>query len=84
MSQTALLRDQGERDLLPAQAVLGRGLPSEAARHLYEAGLAHLRDEVAERHLRQARAIAPDHAAVLIALYRFYFYKGRFGKMCNA
>ena len=36
MSQTALLRDQGERDLLPAQAVLGRGLPSEAARHLYE------------------------------------------------
>jgi tetratricopeptide (TPR) repeat protein len=27
--------------------------------------------------LYQAQALAPGHAAVLIALYRFYFYKGR-------
>lgn len=31
----------------------------------------------AERHLREAQALAPEHAAVLIGLYRFYFYKNR-------
>jgi hypothetical protein len=59
------------------EAVLGQGLPADAERHLREAGLAYADDEVAEGHLRAARAIAPDHAAVLIAFYRFYFYKGR-------
>ena len=34
-------------------------------------------DDVAEWHLKQAQALAPGHAAVLIGLYRFYFYKGR-------
>ena len=49
----------------------------EAARQLRLAALSYAHDEVAEEHLREARAIAPRHAAVLIGLYRFYFYKGR-------
>lgn len=59
------------------EAVLGLGLPAEAERLLREAGRVYSQDEVAEGHLRAARAIAPEHAAVLIAFYRFYFYKGR-------
>ncbi len=60
-----------------ASAVLGLGLPSEAERHIREAGLAYHDDMLAEQHLRKAEALAPGHAAVLIGLYRFYFYKGR-------
>lgn len=41
------------------------------------AGLAYAEDEVAEAHLHRAMEAAPEHAAVLIGLYRFYFYKGR-------
>ncbi len=38
----------------------------------------HYRDgDIAEAHLWQAKAAAPDHPAVLIGLYRFYFYKNR-------
>lgn len=73
---------QGEQppvmdDALLANALLGEGLPPEAEDHLWEAGLSYHRDDVAERHLRDAQALAPGHAAVLIGLYRFYFYKGR-------
>lgn len=57
--------------------LLGGGLPPEAEFHLWEAGLSYHLDDVAEQHLRDAQALAPDHAAVLIGLYRFYFYKGR-------
>lgn len=64
-------------EALLASAVMGGGLPEEARDHLWEAGLAYQQSEVAEDHLRQAEAIAPGHAAVLIGLYRFYFYKGR-------
>jgi tetratricopeptide (TPR) repeat protein len=60
-----------------ASALLGGGLPPEAEFHLWEAGLSYHLDDVAERHLREALALAPGHAAVLIGLYRFYFYKGR-------
>ncbi|MDB5655398.1 MAG: hypothetical protein JWQ94_3011 [Tardiphaga sp.] len=60
-----------------ADALLGGGLPAEAEFHLWEAGLSYHLDDVAEHHLRQAQALAPGHAAVLIGLYRFYFYKGR-------
>jgi tetratricopeptide (TPR) repeat protein len=67
-------------DALLASALLGGGLPPEAERHLQAAGLSYHLDDVAERHLRQAQALAPDHAAVLIGLYRFYFYKGRLGE----
>jgi tetratricopeptide (TPR) repeat protein len=56
---------------------LGADLPLEASRHLYAAALSYADGTVAEQHLRDAKAIAPDHAAVLIAQYRFYFYKGR-------
>src|SRR6266700_1800207 len=62
---------------LLANALLGGGLPPEAEFHLWEAGLSYHLDEVAEHHLREAQALAPGHAAVLIGLYRFYFYKGR-------
>jgi tetratricopeptide (TPR) repeat protein len=60
-----------------ANTVLGTGLPNEAEDHLSKAGRAYAQDDIAERHLHEARRLAPDHAAVLIAFYRFYFYKGR-------
>jgi hypothetical protein len=59
-----------------ADALMGADLPAEAERHLRAAGLAYGQDAVAEQHLRAAEAAAPGHAAVLISLYRFYFYKG--------
>lgn len=59
------------------EALLGAGLPAKAEQHLRQAGFFYDRDEIAERHLREAQALAPDHAAVLIGLYRYYFYKGR-------
>lgn len=64
-------------EALLASAVMGGGLPPEAEAHLEEAGLSYQQSEVAERHLKAAQEIAPGHAAVLIGLYRFYFYKGR-------
>lgn len=64
-------------DALRANALLGGGLPPEAEFHLWEAGLSYHLDDVAEKHLQEAQALAPGHAAVLIGLYRFYFYKGR-------
>lgn len=64
-------------EALVTGALLGGGLPSEAEHHLWEAGLAYHLDDIAENHLREAEALAPGHAAVLIGLYRFYFYKGR-------
>ncbi len=64
-------------EALVTSALLGRGLPREAEYHLWEAGLSYHLDDIAERHLREAEALAPGHAAVLIGLYRFYFYKGR-------
>ncbi|AWL98731.1 hypothetical protein [Bradyrhizobium amphicarpaeae] len=74
----ALFNPQSEiNDALVSSALLGAGLPSEAEHHLWEAGLAYHLDDIAENHLREAEALAPGHAAVLIGLYRFYFYKGR-------
>lgn len=64
-------------DVLPADALLGAGLPTQAERHLILAGLAYHREAEALGHLHEAAALAPNHAAVLIALYRFHFYKGR-------
>ncbi len=58
-------------------AVLGAGLPEAAERHLRLAAMSYRDGEAAESHLWQARAAAPDHPAVLIGLYRFYFYKNR-------
>ncbi len=59
------------------QACFGSNLPEQVEQHLYLAGLNYQNDQIAESHLFQAQALAPGHAAVLIALYRFYFYKGR-------
>jgi hypothetical protein len=60
-----------------ADALLGADLPLEASRHLHAAALTYAEGTIAEPHLRAAAAVAPDHAAVLIAQYRFFFYKGR-------
>ena len=74
----ALFSPQSEiNEALVTSALLGHGLPSEAEHHLWEAGLSYHLDDIAENHLREAEALAPGHAAVLIGLYRFYFYKGR-------
>jgi tetratricopeptide (TPR) repeat protein len=67
----------GREQMLLADALLGAGLPADAQRHLDHAGRLYHRAELAEQHLREAEVLAPDHAAVLIGLYRFYFYKGR-------
>ena len=59
------------------EALLGGGLPAAAQEHLNAAALSYAHSEVALAHLREAEKIAPNHPAVLIGLYRFYFYKGR-------
>lgn len=71
------LRDRADEDALLSAAVLGGGLPDAAALHLRFAARSYREDRVAEAHLLRAQAIAPTHAAVLIGLYRFYFYKNR-------
>lgn len=77
LARQSTSESQAPEDALLAHALLGGGLPPEAQDHLVEAALSYHLDEIAEAHLRQAEAIAPDHAAVLIGLYRFYFYKCR-------
>jgi tetratricopeptide (TPR) repeat protein len=59
------------------EVLLGAGLPLEAQKHLNDAALVYADGDRALEHLRQAEIIAPAHPAVLIGLYRFYFYKGR-------
>ncbi|MGE4483147.1 hypothetical protein [Acidocella sp.] len=58
-------------------ALLGNGLAPDAERHLALAADTYRFGDVAEAHLLDAQAIAPEHPAVLIGLYRFYFYKGQ-------
>lgn len=60
-----------------SESCLGRGLPQQAEQHLRLAGLSYHEDTVAEAHLRAAQAAAPEHIAVQIGFYRYYFYKGR-------
>ncbi|PKU24560.1 hypothetical protein [Telmatospirillum siberiense] len=74
----AMADDQVTDDgLAAAAALLGADLPEVAERQLRLAGLAYQRDAEALDHLARAEALAPDHLAVLIGFYRFYFYKGR-------
>lgn len=68
--------DALERTIL-ASPLLGGGLPVEAQAHLDKAAARYHLSDVAETHLHQAANLAPEHAAVLISLYRFYFYKGQ-------
>ncbi|QGM47770.1 tetratricopeptide repeat protein [Methylocystis heyeri] len=63
-------------DILSAP-VFGGGLPPDAERQLFEAAHSYDQSDVALAHLREARRLAPNHVAVLIGLYRFFFYKGR-------
>lgn len=58
-------------------ACLGGALPPAVAADLQSAAAVYHLDAVAESYLVQAFARAPDHPAVHIALYRFYFYKNR-------
>lgn len=58
-------------------AVLGRGLPPEVEALIAQAGRVRHLPQEAEGLLLQARALAPDHPATLIALYRFHFYGHR-------
>ncbi len=64
-------------DRMLSAAIFGQGLPEAAAHHLQCAAFAYSDERLAEEHLKAAQAAAPEHAAVLIGLYRFYFYKGR-------
>jgi len=60
-----------------AHPLFGGGLPPEAETALNQAGLSYADAGKAEFFLRAAEAAAPDHFAVLIGWYRYYFYKGR-------
>jgi hypothetical protein len=58
-------------------AVLGIGLPAGAEQALQEAGAARADPVRAMSALMRACALAPEHPAVLIAFYRYYFYGHR-------
>ncbi len=57
--------------------VLGAGLPAEAQALIEAAGQCRSEPDRAEPLLLRAQALAPEHPATLIALYRFYFYGHR-------
>lgn len=58
-------------------ACLGQLLPPAVQWEMDAAAAAYRDDAVAEQHLQRACLLAPDHPAVHIGLYRFYFYKNR-------
>lgn len=58
-------------------AVLGIGLPAGAEQALQEAGAARADPVRAMSALMRACELAPEHPAVLIAFYRYYFYGHR-------
>lgn len=76
MTQSSALPNEMDPEWLE-RTCFGDHLPEQVALHLRLAGLNYQHTAIAESHLFQAQALAPGHAAVLIALYRFYFYKGR-------
>ena len=55
----------------------GGDLPAATARALHAIGQDRDDEIVAEGHLHDALALAPDHLAVQIAAYKFYFYRHR-------
>ena len=68
------MTDLGDFD----NAVLGQGLPPEAEAALAEAGrLRGMNPPLAMAALMRAQGVAPEHPAVLIALYRHHFYGHR-------
>lgn len=58
-------------------ACLGGLLTPAVQWELEAAAAAYRDDELAEQHLQRAYLLAPEHPAVHIGLYRFYFYKNR-------
>jgi hypothetical protein len=72
-------RDSASRDdeSLLSHPLFGGGLPPLAEQFLARAGDHYSSDRIAEDYLDQAQKLAPDHFAVLIGYYRYYFYKGR-------
>lgn len=60
-----------------ALACMGGVLPQVVQAELDAAAANYAEDAVAERHLLRAYTLAPEHPAVHIGLYRFYFYKNR-------
>jgi len=58
-------------------ACLGGALPPAIEWELNAAAAAYSDDDRAEQHLQRAYLLAPEHPAVHIGLYRFYFYKNR-------
>jgi tetratricopeptide (TPR) repeat protein len=57
-------------------AILGLDLPEAVEELLERASMAYSRPEEAAPLLRQATRLAPEHPAVMIASYRFFFYRG--------
>lgn len=55
----------------------GGSLPREAERLIHAAALSYGETARAEGYLREAYGRYPGHVPVLIACYKFYFYKGR-------
>ncbi len=60
-----------------SDAVLGQALPEAAAIALQEASRARGDAQRELAALMRARALAAEHPAVLIALYRYHFYDHR-------
>jgi len=60
--------------------VYGGSLPPDVEPLLKQAAARYHDEPEAERLLQEALRLAPEHMAVHIALYRFYFYKNRLGK----
>lgn len=58
-------------------ACFGGGLPAAAEAEMRMAGHAWHVEAAAEAHLLRAFALAPEHPATHIGLYRFYFYRNR-------
>lgn len=70
--------DAGLRDLEALElSCLGGGLGEAARAALESAGACYHEEKVAEDLLLRAYALAPEHPATHIALYRFYFYRNR-------
>lgn len=57
--------------------IMGQNLSNRLEELLRSASRESSRPDLVERDLDEAARVAPDHAAVLIARYRFFFFQGR-------
>jgi tetratricopeptide (TPR) repeat protein len=67
-------------DISDGEMYFERPLPAPVARLIDAAAEQYGSDDcdAAERCLLRAQLLAPDHLTVLVALYRFYFYRQRY------